>query len=57
VKKLRPAVVLNHPRHHTLQVLSPKADRAVVTARAYTQLVTRHGVPPEKAKQLLGIPQ
>ena len=36
-------------------VLLSKAPKDVVLARSYEQLVTRQGVHPDRAKQLLGL--
>lgn len=54
--KLRPLEALNHPRSSPLiKVLATKVPVDVVKARAYQQLVTRQGVLPARAKELLGL--
>lgn len=51
----QPVVILNHPHTPALRSLvNEEAPPDVVLVPAYQQLVTRHNVAPEKAKQLLG---
>lgn len=55
---LRPVLVLNHPTQSALTgVLSESPDKEKVLAQSFHQLVTRHGMNPEDAKRLLGLPQ
>jgi hypothetical protein len=55
--RLKPVLVLNHPKEPVLQgMLSESADKEKVLARSFQQLVTRHGMNPDDAKRLLGLP-
>ena len=54
--KLRPAADRNRPGKPVLTGLQPpKGARVALQARSYLHLVTRHGVPPETARKLLGL--
>ena len=57
MRKLKSVTVLNHSKHIVLNIISPNADQIIVTKPAYTLLVTRYNLSPERAKQLLGLPQ
>lgn len=55
---VRPKPFKTHrPEPAIKAVVTAPVDRSVVTQRAYHVLVTAHNVPPDRARELLGLPQ
>lgn len=56
--RLKPATILTHQKSPAMSLRKlSKAAKEVSTLRSYLQLVTRHGVSPDRAKRLLGLTQ
>lgn len=53
----KPIRLLRHPEIPAIQLVveSTTAPKAQLMEQSYQQLVTKQGVPPERAKQLLEI--
>lgn len=59
MKKLKPVTLINHPQTPALAAVveATTASKDQLMARSYQQLVTSQGVAPERARQLLGLPE